>query len=213
MLLSKLFKVSYFRISSSLQIPIHDLSSPALPPPRLQAPSRVAVVDLVEHAEQHASPRRFSDPQGPARRHWPASPASSVPRARHMNHGARITGTDPFGPRDLAMRPRPRGTQSPPIQGTRSGTRSRSACTRPHLFVAGAQQHLTTAVGSGRRYRAPSLLCRKRVDDALYTFCGMYHGDHCRMRGIYMMNDRTEKPVSARPAGRDDVRARSGRGR
>ena len=79
--------------------------------------------------------------------------------------------------------------------------------------MAEAQKHLTTAVGSGRRYRAPSLLCRKRVDDALYTFCGMYHGDHCRMLGIYMMNDRTEKPVSARPAGRDDVRARSGRGR
>ena len=97
MLLSKLFKVSYFRISS-LQVPIHDLSfrrSPALPPPRLQAPSsRVAVVDLVEHAEQHASPRRIRADAGAGSSSLGGVAACFGPRCTaheswHTNHGTR----------------------------------------------------------------------------------------------------------------------------
>ena len=102
--------------------------------------------------------------QGPARRHWAASPRVSVPGARHTNHGTRITerdaverhlGADPFRVRELAMRPRPRGCSDLQFQRTRSGTRSRSACTRPHLFVAEAQQHLTTPSG-----RVNGIVCR-----------------------------------------------------
>ena len=186
MLLSKVFKVSYFRISS-LQVPIHDLSfrrSPALPPPRLQAPSSRLPSSTLS-STLSSTHRLVESGPTPARRHWAASPRVSVPGARHTNHGTRITerdaverhlGADPFRVRELALRPRPRGCNDLQFQRTRSGTRSRSACTRPHLFVAEAQKHLTTAVGSGRRYRAPSLLCRKRVDDALSTFCGVYHG-------------------------------------
>ena len=119
MLLSKLFKVSYFRISSH-HVPIHDLSfrrSPALPPPRLQAPSSRLPSSTLS-STLSSTHRLVESGPTPARRHWAASPRVSVPGARHTNHGTRITerdaverhlGADPFRVRDLAMRPRPRG--------------------------------------------------------------------------------------------------------
>ena len=117
MLLGNVFKVSYFRISS-LQVPIHDLSfrrSPALPPPRLQAPSRLPSTLSSTLSSTH---HLVESGPTPARRHWAASPRVSVPGARHTNHGTRITerdaverhlGADPFRVRELAMRPHPRG--------------------------------------------------------------------------------------------------------
>ena len=72
------------------RIPIHALSSPALPPPRLQAPSsRVAVVDLVEHAEQHASPRRIRADAGSSSLGGVAACFGTAHESWHTNHGTR----------------------------------------------------------------------------------------------------------------------------
>ena len=120
--------------------------------------------------------RRSSDPTNAG-----AGSSSSAGVAgvvfRSQVHGTRITERDAVerhlgaehgkSPHDAATSAS-RATQPPPVQGTRSGHAIAMCAYLPAIVRSGGGS-AEAQPSPGRRYRAPSLLCRKRVVDALLS--------------------------------------------